>query len=95
MLYAEEVAANNRLYNKENKMTKQWTNVSGITFHYDDDKLNSERSVRWNTGVDQHVEWVKENPEKSDFENIDSVCGQMTEEWMDYSNAVSDEHYTP
>ena len=84
-------------------MTKQWTNVSGITFHYDDDKLNfdewiaenAERSVRWNTGVDQHVEWVKENPEKSDFENIDSVCGQMTEEWMDYSNAVSDEHYTP
>jgi len=41
------------------------------------------------------MSWTEQNPDKSDFENIDSVCAQMTEEWMDYSNAMSEDNYTP
>ena len=84
-------------------MTKQWTNPNGLTFHFDDDKLNfdewvsesEERVARWSAGVDQHRDWAEKNPDKSDFENENSVCGKMTEEWMGYANALSDEHYTP
>jgi hypothetical protein len=103
VLCAEEATANSWLHNKENKMAKQWTNPNGLTFYFDDDKLNFDdwlaenpaRPDRWKDGVVQHMSWTEQNPDKSDFENIDSICSQMTEEWMDYSNAISEDNYTP
>lgn len=84
-------------------MANQWRSSSGLNFYFDDDKLNFDdwlaentaRSDRWKDGIIQHQSWAEQNPGKPDFENIGSICAQLTEEWMSYSNAISEEYYTP
>ena len=84
-------------------MAKQWTNTEGSTFYFDDDKLNFDdwlagnvdQSERWKDGVVLHMAWAEQNPGKPGFENIGSVCGEIVQEWMDYSNAVDEDNYTP
>ena len=79
-------------------MTTIWTNQTGVTWHFDDGKLNFEewvnedpaRADRWSEGVEEHLTWTAANPGKKDFEHEGSKCGKLTQEWVDYCNAIED-----
>lgn len=75
-----------------------WTDVNDVVWHFDDGKLNfddwvretDERWAAWEEGMIEHGAWKDANPTKPDSDNAPSKCGTLSQEWIDYCNAIQD-----
>ena len=75
-----------------------WTDTNNTVWHFDDGKLGfddwiketAERWAAWEEGMAEHLAWKDANPTTPDNEHHGSKCGNLTQTWIDYCNAVQE-----